>query len=1138
MEQVLERLVFEEDQNQNLKGLALIPAPTGFGKTYVTCDFIAKNIDRLLEQKRKVIFVTPLLKNLPDKMLEQAFERHGKTSLFKQVFLRLPSRFDTFKEAFERAELDTIPKPLKRKGFRAVEGLLAFHKRANTSADQAWFKRYDLNKRFTEAEREFRREIKADLFPLKASKAEKKKNLKHPENQWVYKLYPEIMFDDKTIVMMSMTKFLMPFSTLVESSFPLVEKLKAGTIVIMDEVDACKQDIQNVIIDRGLDHQYDPLGLLKTTYKHLKAHTHPRSFLQDSAERIAAIDEKGWQPIKDTIRHLTSRMEEVYDRFQLDLQLKTQDEEQSRLFLFTDYRTTQIAEKKLDVSIDEYEGVNWIKFHRTHEQPDYHLNALIGGVQSAIKMLKRNISYVAKNYLEIKNHQRDRNSDEMLREQALNTVMNEYAIEQTSGFRLNFFDARLQYQTNIRFKPSLGEDFSGFCAQGLSLFELKNNPNHDTYTALAHYMFSDTPENYLTYLCDKARVIGLSATAEFENPLGNFYFPYLKARIGNDFLSLTDDEHERIKREFHERTQGYEQVQLDVDVFKNASDFNQSLLELLNDDVMVEQLIDKVNQVPLQQGLRDYILQRYINLFFCMKQFIEADDLYGYLALFSALPKKDNPAFDIEWVERVFNYLARNVPGLELKVLQSANYAEELEKVKALLASGKRVFVVSSYATLGAGQNLQFTIPEKLQKSVITINELKASTEMDFNGLYLDNVTQILPNPQENSEQYQLKNAMDRIFKVMYLYEAGDISSYDKNRLVKHSLQSLYASKAFNNIGLKSLSSYRNAVAAKLVQAIGRLCRTNQKAPRLQIRLSQEMLSSLQHAELPVTTPLLPEVEAILSLDPINSDQAGADQRLITQATNRNQKVAHYIKRMLQNINQPNHIANWRTLRELCLANPCFDSLPESFQSDRYIELPQPQANYWYKPKDTDLQGVEVSACYQGGMNTTDTLTQALNNLMKLPGLIEHFEQKGWATHHKKSSYWLVPILWQNIYQGALGEEIGRFVFEKCLGCPLHALPSEHHEVFDFKLKEGVYIDFKLWLSYVNEEAKAYRAKVSEKMARVGAKKVLVINVLGHEHTKPITNINKDIIEVFGLVVDGALNPEAEKRIHEVSRDE
>ena len=1124
MQQILEQLVFAPEQKQDIKGLALIPAPTGFGKTYVTCDFIARNIERLIEQGIKIIFVTPLIKNLPIDTLKQAFARHGKADLFEQVFLRLPSRYDSFNEHFNDVK-SAMPGELKKSaGFKNVANLLHQSKpqHANASNNQAWSKLYDLDKRFREVETEFRRELKQSIFPEKATKSEKKKILNQPDNQWVYQLYPEALFDDKPIVMMSMTKFLMPFSTLVESAYPLVEKLKAGTVVFMDEVDACKQDIQNVIIERGLDHHYDPIHLLKTSYKHLKTHTHPSFFLKDSPKRKNKMNEKGWQSIQDTIDFLTERMEEVYQRFGLGFQLKTEQSEHSRQFLFSDYRTIQVSQKILDVTTDKQQGVNWIKHHQNLEVSDYQLNALLGGVQSVNKMLKRNISNVAKNYLENKNLDRAENQDEMLREQALNTVMSEYDIEQNSGFRQSFFDARLQYATNIRFKAPLDEDYAGFCAQGFSLFEMNDSPNHDTYTALKQYVFTDTPENYLAYLCDKARVIGLSATAEFENPLGNFYFNYLRQQLGDKFIRLTDAEHARIQDEFDQRTQGYADIKLDVGVFNNASDFEQALLDVLNDSEMVEQLRDEINAFLSDTQKPDYLLQRYLNLFNSMQQFIETEDIYGFLALFTALPKPDNPAFDLGWVERVFRHLTKDKPGLVLKVLQSQNYADDLAEVKRLLSEGHRVFVVSSYATLGAGQNLQFLIPDKLKNSVITINDFNPSIEMDFNGLYLDDVTRVIPNPKENDEAYQLNSALDRLFKLMYLHEAGEISTDQKDQLIKHSLQALYASKALNPIGLKELRAHHNAVAAKLIQAIGRLCRTNQKAPRIFIRLSETLLKSLHQASLPATTPLLPEVKAILALQPSQLEQASTNQQLITQAENRNQKVALYIASMLANITSPNHIKTWRALRAYCLAHPCVDEWTDELYSDLHLQLPQAQEKYWYKPKDANLKRVDISDRYQSDYRDTSDLSRALERMMKLPGLVGYFEQKGWKTQLAKSKYWLVPVLWQNIYQGALGEEIGRFVFEQCLGYPLYDLPDHYHELFDFKLKEGVYIDFKFWLNY-RDEAKDYRAKVSEKMQRIGASKVLVVNVYGDELVQPI-NMGTGIIEIPDLVVNGALN--------------
>ncbi|WP_290003971.1 hypothetical protein [Faucicola atlantae] len=48
--------------SNNKKGLALIDTATGTGKTFNVSDYIAQEIDELVAQKRKIIFITHLKK--------------------------------------------------------------------------------------------------------------------------------------------------------------------------------------------------------------------------------------------------------------------------------------------------------------------------------------------------------------------------------------------------------------------------------------------------------------------------------------------------------------------------------------------------------------------------------------------------------------------------------------------------------------------------------------------------------------------------------------------------------------------------------------------------------------------------------------------------------------------------------------------------------------------------------------------------------------------------------------------------------------------------------------------------------------------------------------------------------------------
>ena len=57
-----------------------------------------------------------------------------------------------------------------------------------------------------------------------------------------------------------------------------------------------------------------------------------------------------------------------------------------------------------------------------------------------------------------------------------------------------------------------------------------------------------------------------------------------------------------------------------------------------------------------------------------------------------------------------------------------------------------------------------------------------------------------------------------------------------------------------------------------------------------------------------------------------------------------------------------------------------------------------------------------------------------LAQILSYPGLKEHFINRGWATEFGTGPYIMSPVLFQNIYKGALGEVAGKFILEKELG--------------------------------------------------------------------------------------------------------
>ena len=70
-------------------GLLIAEAPTGYGKTYETIQAIYRYIEK--GGKSQILFITNLLKNLPDDELRNIYEQNGRGALFKKEVLVLSS---------------------------------------------------------------------------------------------------------------------------------------------------------------------------------------------------------------------------------------------------------------------------------------------------------------------------------------------------------------------------------------------------------------------------------------------------------------------------------------------------------------------------------------------------------------------------------------------------------------------------------------------------------------------------------------------------------------------------------------------------------------------------------------------------------------------------------------------------------------------------------------------------------------------------------------------------------------------------------------------------------------------------------------------------------------------------------------
>ncbi|SFE47243.1 hypothetical protein, partial [Thermoflexibacter ruber] len=149
-----------------------------------------------------------------------------------------------------------------------------------------------------------------------------------------------------------------------------------------------------------------------------------------------------------------------------------------------------------------------------------------------------------------------------------------------------------------------------------------------------------------------------------------------------------------------------------------------------------------------------------------------------------------------------------------------------------------------------------------------------------------------------------------------------------------------------------------------------------------------------------------------------------------------------------------------------------------------------------------------------------------LPKLMQITELKNLFERQGYATDFKVNDYIIAPEIFNNIYKGALGEVIGKYIFEKYVlpNTKLQELPNEIFERFDFELDKGVFIDFKFWNEENSQEQQTQIEKIfGLKVPDIQQKgfefsKVFIINILADSRFPIRTSQNGQLIEVPYLI--------------------
>lgn len=993
---------------------------------------------------------------------------------------------------------------------------------------------------FGDIERNFRYLISKTLSRKFKKKSEKLNAIKNDKDwQWVGELYPVVFSEEKRVFFITMKKLINKYDTIIEKSVRLYEtSFFRNSLVFIDEFDATKKDIQDMIVQNGLNKSIDYIDLFRN--------------IKICLDNQASIPSNIWENIENrpSHRHALEKNIRIFDDLSKEHHLlqhhKSLGFEEKRVVLFSDFTHNNYTTGKEDVMVeyDKKKNLNTLSLVPKGQLDDSLYNAL-NKIKGAISHFARFVAILAYSYRKnkIQNEEDGMSYGEFTEYHAIDTVLDSFHLQGDSNRIIR--EMALTYSNRFRTKTSntvdIIDDFS-FYATGFSHYDFCDDYSHDNTTIIRKFVFEDTPESILFTICTLSKVVGISATATFKTVLGNYDIDYLEWKLGENYFKPTAEDKERLKKDFENQTSGFEKVEIVVDLTETSSKDLPNWSSIYADK-------DVINYAHNRTSYNNDIYKevRYFKAVLAFKQFLD-NNLQSYLALFSKALKKNDGDFDQNTLFELYMllYAEKGVPFDEsiCAVLDSNNFDEQKKELIDALSEGKRRFIISTYATIGAGQNLQYSIPANRQNEVIKINNTRENkSEMDIEGIYLDKPTLLVYQCDGEEE-----TAINRVFQMEYLFQKKAISYNDKMKEIVLSYNSLNKSNERVKFWNKSFSNLRDVkifATKTIVQAMGRKCRTSYRGKRVYILADSELGDALDKSTLFSEDRMFnQEMVALANKFELNEDAVSNDymEDAINMSISSNKRILQLLTRCFENRWSDEEIRKWKTMREYTLQHPTLteEEWSKSPFKLHYISFGEPIRKYYYQHNSDYYSINQITKDRFENAYEVSSEDANLKNLFETwPRLKELFINNNYAIDFKEGDYILSPPLYNNIYKGALGEVCGKEIFE-FFDIPLEELNAEEHELFDFKVKgKPIYVDFKYWKDTTQFDAKEYHNKVAEKANGCkDVRTILIANVRDTGFEEPIiTKIcNINIIEL-SLICNAKLSQKAAKKIQELKNE-
>ena len=888
----------------------------------------------------------------------------------------------------------------------------------------------------------------------------------------------------------------------------------------------------NNIISNGLRDKIDYLDLFNAIYSALTINSFPKSITTPSKQRSEG-------PYKDqslvaVLDELREKAEKLCNEFSLRSIYKTEDSiSESKNFLFQDYRFVSVLDgnkKFITSGYSRDENVNFIKF--TDSKPlseKNNIQALLGKLRGFVGWFRGTVNILAINYLQQKNENYKDGNNKFTYEAAVRTILSLFHLSERYK---DYLTAQILIDNHKERGGIAGSNFDlSFYQNGFRYYSFIDNPNHDMQSGMLMYLFRTTPEKILLRFCEKAKVVGISATATIPTVIGNYDLDYLRCKMQGRFVEISDEDKIRLKTDFDNNQIGYKNINIHTNLIGMDDDEAYSVdswFEVFEDDELCNWAFEKIKTSVSESN--DYNQRRYLRIALAYKEFAVHDDIQSFLCVLTKHPRSYDSQLNLDTLYELFNLILKKYnPSLEARKsvvqLDGAEYDSKKDEIIKRLTLGEKLFVISVYQTIGAGQNLQYPIPSNLSSEIVKTNGWKKSgiEEKDFDAIYIDKPTNILVQLSENLSE---EDFVKYLFQVDFLQEYSELSIADCRAHIKkafktyingHITKDEFATNLYNSNSVILLHT------KTIIQAIGRICRTNNKRRNIYIYADSRIKGCIDNSVIDGRSLNKEFLKLASTID--NTEQRLAQKQYSYAANLTSSKVYRFINNILNEEWTSERIEQWNTLRSLVLKNPTlsYDMFANDFPAHNfYFELPK-VGNHYYYSEEEDYKNVDVSFSKdKEHINRVSSKASRLDALMMYTPLKEHFEKNGYCISFVPQKYIMSPPLFNNIYKGALGEVAGLFLFSHYNGYDLEQTNNpELFELFDYKLKgKAVYVDFKNWGDSTDFENTSMLEKIASKAKKCDCHRIIIANVISKKEVHPAeTCFNEvDILKIPSLL--------------------